>query len=414
MIPQQLGTETNIKLPLSFILYALLAFLGSQLIILTSGQLVISGVFRTPSLWSAAHLLVLGWALMIAMGSMYQLVPVAFLTKIWSERFGFLQFGVSSIGITLLSIALYIYPSLVLYGAVLSVTGILMFLFQMFMTMRKQATKNILTLFVGSALLCLLLTILLGLLLATNMATGQEILNHMFLLKSHILLGITGWFTLLIFGFSYKMVPMFSLAHGFSMNLSKWVLSFYLSGLVLTVISFFSMNKTLFQFGLLLLTLGFATFTFHIYKIIKVRLKKKLDKAFIFSLLAIGIGLILHISATVLAFFPEHYSVFGILIYLYIFMWIIFSITGYLYKIVPFLWWTHRYSKLIGKTNVLTLKDMMNEKATVPIFGGFITGSIGILLAYLLSNNFIFLLSQGIITVSTFIYCFIIFSVLRK
>lgn len=414
MIPQQFGTETNIKLPLLFILYALLSFISSQLIILFSGQLVVNGVFRTPSLWSAAHLLVLGWALMIAMGSMYQLVPVAFLTRIWSEHFGFLQFVVSSFGITLLSIALYVYPSLILYGAVLSVIGILMFLFQMFMTMKQQAAKNILTVFVGSALLCLLLTILLGLLLAINMSTSSAVQSHMFLLKSHILLGVTGWFSLLIFGFSYKMVPMFSLAHGFSMNLSKWVLSFYLIGLVITIVSFTNTSHSLFQFGMIVLTLGFATFAFHIFKILKTRLKKKLDKPFIFSLIAIGVGLLIHIGASVLAFFPEHYSVFGILIYLYIYMWIIFSISGYLYKIVPFLWWTHRYSKLIGKINVPTLKDMMNEKATVPIFVGFIIGSLGILLAYLLSNQFIFILSQGIQSIATIVYCFRIFAVLRK
>ncbi|QOR67538.1 hypothetical protein IM538_05190 [Cytobacillus suaedae] len=413
MIPQQFGTETNIKLPLSFILYALFAFISSQLIILFSGQFVVNGIFRTPSLWSAAHLLVLGWALMIAMGSMYQLVPVAFLTKIWSERFGFLQFAVSSVGITLLSIALYVFPSLILYGAVLSVIGILMFLFQMFMTMKQQVAKNILTVFVGCALLCLLLTILLGLLLAINMSTSVG-LNHMFLLKSHILLGVTGWFTLLIFGFSYKMVPMFSLAHGFSMDLSKWVLSFYLTGLVITVISFNNASDGLFQFGMLLLTLGFGTFSFHIYKILKTRLKKKLDKPFTFSLIAIGIGLLIHISATLIGFFPEHYAVFGILIYLYIYMWIIFSIAGYLYKIVPFLWWTHRYSKLIGKTNVPTLKDMMNEKASVLIFAGFMLGSIGIVLSYLMSNQMVFIVSQGIQSIATMFYCYRIFAVLRK
>ncbi len=413
MIPTQFGTETNIKLPLSFILYALFAFISSQLIILFSGQFVINGIFRTPSLWSAAHLLVLGWALMIAMGSMYQLVPVAFLTRIWSERFGFLQFAVSSVGITLLSIALYVLPSLILYGAVLSVIGILMFLIQMFMTMKQQVSKNILTVFVGSALFCLLLTILLGLLLAINMSTSAG-LNHMFLLKSHILLGVTGWFTLLIFGFSYKMVPMFSLAHGFSMSTSKWVLTFYLAGLVISVISFYNESNSLFQFGMLALSLGFATFSFHIYKILKTRLKKKLDKPFIFSLIAIGIGLLIHISASMLSLFPEHYSVYGILIYLYIYMWIIFSISGYLYKIVPFLWWTHRYSKLIGKTNVPTLKDMMNEKASVPIFAGFMIGSIGILLSYLLSNQIAFFLSQIILSVATILYCYRIFAVLRK
>lgn len=34
----------------------------------------------------------------------------------------------------------------------------------------------------------------------------------------------------------------------------------------------------------------------------------------------------------------------GPLMVSYIMLWIAFSIIGYLYKIVPFLWWTHKYS----------------------------------------------------------------------
>lgn len=414
MIPKQSGNETNIKLPLSFIIFSLLAFIISQVIILTSGVTIINGVFRTPSIWAAAHLLILGWALMVAMGAMYQLVPVAFLTAIWNERFGFFQFGISALGITSLSISLFYFPDLLLYGGTLTVIGILMFLYQMFMTMKKQTNKNVLTLYIGSALLCLLLTILLGLLLALNLSTGQEIMEHLTILKSHILVGVAGWFTLLIFGFSYKMVPMFSLAHGFSMKLSHWVVSIYLIGLVTTVGSFILQRNYLFQLGLLFLAIAFGLFAYHISLIIKARLKKKLDKPFVFSLMAIGFGFIIHSSAFLLSFFPSYYSFFGILIYLYIFNWIVFSIIGYLYKIVPFLWWTHRYSKLIGKENVPTLKEMMNDNASIPIFSGFLIGSIGILFAYLFNSHILFLISQGIVTSITITYCLMIINVLRK
>jgi hypothetical protein len=92
MIPTNTAYETNIRLPLLFIVFGVISFAASQTIALLAGPAMVNGMFRLPTIWAAAHLAVLGFALMIAMGAMYQLVPVAFLTPIWSEQLGFLQF----------------------------------------------------------------------------------------------------------------------------------------------------------------------------------------------------------------------------------------------------------------------------------------------------------------------------------
>ncbi|GAE43547.1 hypothetical protein [Mesobacillus boroniphilus] len=62
MFQQRSGNETNIKLPFSFIGFSMVALILSQLLILLNGDLLVSGVFRLPAIWSAAHLFVLGWA----------------------------------------------------------------------------------------------------------------------------------------------------------------------------------------------------------------------------------------------------------------------------------------------------------------------------------------------------------------
>src|SRR5699024_10620215 len=73
-------SEINIKLPLTFIIYALVAFVVAQFVLLLNVDAVVVGQFRSPELWMGAHFLLLGYAVMIVMGAMYQLVPVAFLT----------------------------------------------------------------------------------------------------------------------------------------------------------------------------------------------------------------------------------------------------------------------------------------------------------------------------------------------
>jgi hypothetical protein len=414
MIAQSMGNETNIKLPFSFIIFSLVALVLSQILVLINGQMLVNGSFRIPAIWSAAHLLVLGWALMVAMGAMYQLVPVAFLTKIWNEKFGFIQFFVTAIGIASFSWMLYVSPQNALIPGILMLLGILMFLFQMFMTLRKQAKPNILTAFVGSALICLFLTIFLGITLIYSLQTGFAAEYYQAIFKSHLLMGVTGWFTLLIFGFSYKMVPMFSLSHGFPMIQARYVYGIYMTGLIISLISFFTSNNILLKVGFLFLLAGFSIFSWHISVIINKRLKKKLDKPFSFSIVAIGLGNLLHLAAFAALWSEQFSALIGPLVYLYLLLWIVLSIMGYLYKIVPFLWWTYKYSKEIGKHAVPSLKDMLNEKMVVPFFTLFIAAVLAVFLSIILKSILLFNIGQFVLSIVFIIISLTILKVLKK
>src|SRR5690625_3288827 len=112
MVPgTQMKTETNVKLPFTSIIYALFAFVGAQVIILLQIDAMMTGSFRIPPLWTASHLLMLSFALMVVIGAMYQLVPVALFTPIFSERLGFIQLGITLIGITMHATFLYFTPT---------------------------------------------------------------------------------------------------------------------------------------------------------------------------------------------------------------------------------------------------------------------------------------------------------------
>lgn len=409
-----MGSETNIKLPFSFIIFSLLALAISQILVLINGQMVVNGSFRIPAIWSAAHLLILGWALMVAMGAMYQLVPVAFLTKIWNEKFGFIQFLVTATGIASFSWMLYVSPQNALLPGILMLLGILMFLFQMFMTLRKQAKPNILTAFVGSALVCLFLTIFLGITLIYSLQTGFGAEYYQAIFKSHLLMGVTGWFTLLIFGFSYKMAPMFSLSHGFPMVHARYVYGLYMSGLVLTLLSFFSNNSYLLKAGFFLLFVGFSVFSWHVSIIIKKRLKKTLDHSFSFALAAIGLGNLVHLAAFIALWTEQFSSLIGPLVYLYLLLWIVLSIMGYLFKIVPFLWWTYKYSKEMGKQAVPSLKDVMNEKVVVPFFSIFVIAVLTVFFSIIFKSILLFNFGQFVLSIVFIAIALTILGVLKK
>ncbi|WP_041267729.1 membrane protein [Geobacillus genomosp. 3] len=362
VFPTRTGTETDVRLPFSFIMFAVLAFAVSQLMLLWAVPALSGGTFRLPLVWAAAHLGLLGFALMTAMGAMYQLVPVAFLTPIWSERLGFWQFAVTATGIVAFAVSLAVAPNQAFLPGLLLLLGIVLFVWQMAMTLRKQETKNVMTLFVATSLLFLLLTAAAGGMLAFHFFAATGANSHESVFGLHVLFGLCGWFTLLIMGFSYKMAPMFSLAHGFSLRPARYVYALYTGGIAVAFASLFSPNKAGLAVGAALLMGGFAVFAWHIRAILQKRMKKTLDRPFQFSVTAVAIGLALH-AAAVIAIIAGSGRWLGIILYLSTIGWIGFSIIGYLFKIVPFLWWTHRYSEKVGQQNVPTLKQMMNERA---------------------------------------------------
>src|SRR5699024_4054176 len=92
------------------------------------------------------------------------------------------------------------------------------------------------------------------------------------------------------------------------------------------------------------------------------------------------------------------------LVFLYIMGWIIFSILGYLYKIVPFLLWTHKFSNEIGQEKVPTLKEMINEKRRVFLFILFTLSTIGLTVGGLLQYGTAVFLFQGLLAITSLAY----------
>src|SRR5690625_2800478 len=107
----------------------------------------------------SAHFLLLGFAAMVAMGAMYQLVPVVFLTPIWNEKFGFIQFFVTASGITSFAVLLGYKPNIAIIGAILAVIGVMMFIVKLKKTLNICTIKTVDYYFFIIAIFCLLFTI---------------------------------------------------------------------------------------------------------------------------------------------------------------------------------------------------------------------------------------------------------------
>lgn len=241
------------------------------------------------------------------------------------------------------------------------------------LTIGKQKRKSTVTKFVLSALICLFLAIIFGLFLVRNLNVQTTHIQQAFF-QSHIAFGVSGWFSLLTFGFSYQLVPMFSISRGYTHNKAKHVFSYHITGLLFIITSFWIEHLTIQKIGWLFLLIGFSFFIYDIYNILQRRLRKKLDIPFLFVLLAILIGFIIHITAWIISFFqPTTPIVWNWLIFIYFTGWIACSILEYLYKRLPML--------LISQQKISTVTTMINEPLIVTIFMSFIIGIIELIIA---------------------------------
>jgi hypothetical protein len=128
---------------------------------------------RSPSGWLYVHWLILGWATMIAMGAVYQLISVVLQRDVYSRRLGYIQFGVYTAGsLGLLAGFAFFRVQWIALFAVLALIGILLFVLNIGVTIIQAGRWNAITLSSASALLYLLLTGLVGLLMGQNLPSG--------------------------------------------------------------------------------------------------------------------------------------------------------------------------------------------------------------------------------------------------
>ncbi len=212
-----------------------------------------------------------------------------------------------------------------------------------YLTFRQAPCWNRVATALAWVVFYLVLTPLLGLFQALSQRCGFYDPER---LTWHLLAGLGGVFLLSILGVGYKLLSMFTLTHGVderALGLFLWAANLGLLGL--------AMGERL---GYLLLLLAYALALYDTWRILKNRMKRVLDigvRHYLLGLFFLGLSLL------VLPFNP----VWATLWFALGFVGLV--VTGMLYKILPFLVWTHRYAPRAGKEKVPLLKEMLPEGA---------------------------------------------------
>jgi hypothetical protein len=356
------------RLPFSFIFTGMIGFILFHLLSLGSLAGWIGDYPRSPDGWFRVHLLVLGWATMIAMGAVYQLISVVLQSKIYSERLGFVHYGFFLVGLIGLLFGFRTgQPEWIGGFAVITLIGILLFVWNLLRTLFQAGQWNPVTTGVLCSLIYLTMTGFLGLAMGLNFAFGGLGEWHERLFAAHIWLGTIGWFGLLITGLSFKLMPMFYLSHGYPTRMQYAVLWLWNAGAAVGAVSFLCGRGSLgAEAGILLITLAALIYFVHLLQIRKARHKKKPGAGIHWAMISAGwlalLGILICIGNLLFPGFLFQEKWIVLLGWAYLWGWVAMSILGYLSKIAPFLWWTHKYGSQVGKKSVPTMAVLMNER----------------------------------------------------
>ena len=407
------ANASSVGLPLAFILIGLAALcIGAGWLIATPPLL--STYHYNQFAIAATHLFVLGWICSVVMGSMYQLVPVALETKLYSERLARVQMLCHVIGFAgmVWMFRAWNMKHVGHFGSVMAL-GVGLFVYNIVRTLLRVPKWTVVASAITAAVSWFSLTVTMGLCLAAAkcssaamedgaasgpfigivMAIGNFMMRFdaISAMHAHAHLGGVGFFTMLIVGVSYKLIPMFTLSEIQNHRRAALSIALLNLGLAGAFVTILLRSPWKLAFTIVIIA-ALVLYGIEVLAILRARKRRVLDWGIKTFLTAIGFLLPLSVLALVLswpalplnAFTGQFENLYG---FLALAGFISFALIGMLYKIIPFLVWFGTYSKKIGVSKVPTLAELYSERLQVIGYFTFLAGVLAISAGILATNG---------------------------
>ncbi len=402
----ELNNDTSVtqaKVVWPFYAYAAFSFLVACILLFVHSDDLLGHYFQ-PQLLAIVHSMAIAWATMIILGASYQLLPVIAGKKLYSEVIAKWSFYLAALSIPFLIFGFYHFSFDVkfLTAALVLLIAFILFLWNVYQTVFNAAVIQ--GDYILSASVYLVLTILLGTLLAYNFRFNVLEEGSLSYLKLHAHVGIIGWFLFLIIGVGSKLIPMFLISKYQNESLLKRV--YYL--LHASILSFF-ISQTFYKnlYIEYLSILGFIliamSFVYYIYQAYQHRLKKSVDAAMkssnisVISILAIIIiaGLMIGLKENK----PGIAVSYGFVIF---FGWISLLILGMTFKTLPFIIWNAQYADVSGKTP--NPKEMYSHKIFSIMLIVYVLGLLSALIGINFMNEVLLKSSSLMLVLAAILY----------
>ncbi len=309
-----------------------------------------------PHVVALTHAWVLGFFVTVACGAVYQLAPVALGTTLANERHGWWHFGLHAAGVPGMVYSFWIWDVKLLGHFAFAVAlGILLFSVNTWRTVRSSGRGGTVAWSLSLAAGWLLLTVLVGLLLAANRYWYFIPIDPVALLRAHAHLGLVGFFVTLLQGVGFQLVPMFTLGEVRDWRLANIGLGLSQFGLLALAPSLAWHLAPLALLSALAITAGMICSGVGLSRALATRKKRTLDpgtRSFLRGAAGVCVsglaGLVLVAPGTPWGSAPGGFSamVYAVLV---VGGGLLPCIAGMMCKIVPFLTWMRAYGPRVGR-----------------------------------------------------------------
>lgn len=286
------------------------------------------------------HLYVLGWLTTTAMAALHQLIPVIFEVPIRSSRVEIAGILLWIPGVSLLVAGMWVWrPAWLAVGGTLAVTGLLLFLTNFLLSLKEAKDRRFFGPFVYSAFGYLLVVVGIGLWMSLAFYLVLPF-NAGRWLVLHAWIGGAGWFLTLVFGISYKLLPLFGVAGKQKPPYSRLVLGLIHLSVLAGFIAWLGWVPWL-PAGLLLL----GATGFHLADIRAMGGKRAgknpgATEGFVragqLHLVLVALGVVAGLAFPEFGREPRSHAAIGLLV---LGGWLSNTTAGYLHRILPFLVW---------------------------------------------------------------------------
>ena len=370
----------DLGLPLRYMVAGMLGLLSfSAAVPWLAQQLLLTN--DSPQVFALTHVAVLGWVTMVMMGALYQLFPVALSGQIRSPKLGRWNFWLYLIGIVGFVPSFYQAwtVGMAVFGA-LVVGAIAHFVVQLLRSYPSVKVWHPMAYYLLAALGWLVVTICLGFVYVLDWRFGWFVITNP-MLAAHAHIGLAGWLSLTLMGVSYRLMALFSLAHGHDHRPALVNLILWNAGLIALVFGLiFWPTSAVATVAASVLALSALVFVLDMFLLFHKRRRKDvtLEQWHTFVslaslLVAAAMGILLVSGHPLTSTWVVAYG------YVVIVGWFGFSIVGKYYKIIPFLTWLHHYSRSAGRGPLPLLKDLVDSRLAWFSFVVLLLGYVGVL-----------------------------------
>ncbi|MBV1864948.1 MAG: hypothetical protein KUG74_10990 [Rhodobacteraceae bacterium] len=302
---------------------------------------------------AAIHLATLGTFAMTAMGAAFQLLPIATRQPLVHNWPTYLTFWLFMPGTLILTFGMATTSMAALtVGGIATSSGLLGFALLTADNLRRASSLPLVTAHGWIAMISVLALTVLALLLIFDLDTGF-LPDHRAAAATHMSFAAFGFMGVLVFGFSYVLIPMFALSRALPPRIGWMGLVFSALALAFATPALL-LEITILQFAALLCAhISAAAYLWQMRTAFKTRMRKRLGPAFIViraSWALLAISLLVALATLLGAPIPNGATLFGFLL---LAGWLLTFLLGVLQRIMPFLASMHANPK-DGRTPLLS------------------------------------------------------------